>query len=220
MAPQSLLDADYVPLSERDFGPLFDDFKVEFGNNLEFIPDTIYDTQLYPLAGTLLLNYFVARAATPDLGNLALGNTLPARTGFLILSMRVYIDNGGPIATTAAATNNVQTGQVTNFHQIIDRGTVRFEVLNKEYGRFPLWMLPAGGGVCPFMQTGDIDVVVDHATNGTPDARNMYVLEEPLFLSPLVNFNIAMVWPALRAIVTTTANITLLFDGLKVRPVQ
>lgn len=213
------VQAEALPYSMRDFGPLFDAFKVEFGDNLEFIPDTLFDTQNYPLAGALTLNYFQARAATVDLGNLALGNTLPARTGFLIMSMRVFVDSP-PQATTVVATANVQTGSTSNMTQILNRGTVSFQIEQKNYGRFPLWMLPAGGGTSTFMQTGDIDVIVDYANNGVPDARNMYVLEEPLFLSPLVNFTITMTWPALRPIVVNVTPITLLFDGLSVRPVQ
>lgn len=211
--------SDALPYSMRDYGPLFSAFKVEFGDNLEYIPDTLFDTQNYPLAGVLQLNYFQARAATPDLGNLALGNTLPARTGFLILSMRVYIDSP-PLATTVVATGTVQTGSTSNMTQILNRGTVSFEVLSKSYGDFPLWLLPSGGGVSTVMQTGDIDVVVDYATNGVPEASNAYLLETPLFLSPLVNFTIAMRWPALRPIVVNVTPVTLLFDGLKVRPVQ
>ncbi len=171
--------AEALPYTMRDFGPLFDAFKVEFGDNLEYIPDTLFDTQNYVLAGQLQLNYFVARAATPDLGNLALGNTLPARTGFLIMSMRVYCDSP-PQATSVVATGTVQTGNTSNLCQILNRGTVSFEILAKSYGDYPLWMLPAGGGVHTVMQTGDIDVVIDYATNGVTDARNMYVLEEPL----------------------------------------
>ncbi len=211
--------AEALPYHMRNFGPLFDAFKMEFGDNLEFIPDTLFDTQNYPLAGILRLNYFTARAATPDIGNLALGNTLPARTGFLIMSIRVALDSP-PQNTTLAATATVQTGNISNFTQILNRGTVDFEVLNKNYGNFPLWLLPAGGGVSGLLNSGDVDVITDYANNGIPDARNMYVLEEPLFLSPLVNFNIFMRWPALRAIVVNITPITLLFDGLAVRPVQ
>lgn len=212
-------DLEVLPQGMRNYGPLFDQFKVEFGDNLEFIPDTLFDTQPYPLAGSLQLNYFQVRAASPDLGNLPLGNTLPARTGFLIMSMRVFCDSP-PFNTTAAATNTVQTGATSNMTQILNRGTVAFTIENKNYGNFPLWMLPSGGGATPYFQTGDVDVVVDYANNGVPDARNMYVLEEPLFLSPLVDFNIAIRWPALRPIVTNITPVTLLFDGLKVRPVQ
>lgn len=203
----------------RNFGPLFEAFKMEYGDALEFIPGTLFDTQQYPLAGTLQLNYFTARAATADMGNLALGNTLPARTGFLIMSIRVQLDSP-PQNTTAVATGTVQTGNVSNFTQILNRGTVDFEVLNKNYGQWPLWMLPAGGGVAATIATGDIDIITDYANNGLPDARNMYVLETPLFLSPLVNFNIFMRWPALRPIVVNVTPITLLFDGMTVRPVQ
>lgn len=210
---------DMLPYTERNFGPLFDAFKMEYGDALEYIPDSLFDTQNYPLAGSLRLNFFTARAATPDLGNLALGNTLPARTGFLIMSIRVLLDSP-PMNTTAVATGTVQTGNTSNFTQILNRGTVDFEVLNKNYGTWPLAMLPAGGGVDPTIATGDIDVVCDYANNGIPDARNMYVLETPLFLSPLVSFNIFMRWPVLRPIVVNVTPITLLFDGLAVRPVQ
>jgi len=209
-------------LLDRDFGPNFENYKVTYGTSLEFIADTLFDTRTYTSTTTLSLSFF-SSAQAPDLTNLALGNMLPDRQGFLVMSIRFFPKiQPRSMAKTAAAT--VQTGAVNDVQQLIQTGRVAFNFLNKDYGTFPLWMLPAGGGAFAVMTaegaTADPGAICDFATNGVPDARNMYVLEQPLFLPPMTKLGVTALWPAALTLAAGNTPLVMLFDGLMTRPVQ
>lgn len=205
----------------RDFGPNFNDYKVTYGTDLEFISDTLYDTRSY-VSGTTVNLPFFSSAQTEDLTNLALGNMIPDKQGFLVMSIRVF-PKLLPRSTAQAATGTNQTGVANDMAQLLNNGRVKFNFLNKDYGVFPIWLLPSGGGTWPVISTeGAVaaGLVVDFAGNGIPDARNMYVLEQPLFLPPMSKLGITMLWPTALTLVSGNTNIVLLFDGIMVRPVQ
>jgi hypothetical protein len=207
------------------FGPNFSNYVVTYGNALEFIADTLYDTQTYAAAGQTSLSYFQT-ASTPQTianTNMPLAGQLPDRQGFLIMSIRCYPITQPASSARAASGTTPQPGAIKDFMTMIAGGVVTFNFLNKNYGSFPLWLLPAGGGAFPFFAlegaTADPGGFVDFANNGIPDARDIYVLEQPLFLPPQTKIGVTANWNAIATINVNTP-IKILFDGLMVRPVQ
>lgn len=218
------LPAGFPSFMDRDFGPNFDKFKITFGDELEFISDTLYDTETYAAAGQVQLPFFArGPGATIDLTNLPLGNMIPDRQGFLVMSIRVYpLVIPRSIARSASGLAQA-SGALVDMLSILNTGTLSFNFLNKDYGTFPLWLMPAGAGANAVIAlegaTGDPGAGIDFATNGIPDARNMYILEQPLFLPPMTKLGVVARWPV--ALATTAAiPLKVLFDGLMVRPVQ
>lgn len=211
-------------LAQQDFGPNFAAYKVTYGTALEFIADTLYDTQTYPATGATALTYFqtASTLATIANTNMPIAGMLPDRQGFLVMSIRCLpIIN--PFSIARAASTNPQPGSLKDILAIVGGGVVSFNFLNKNYGSFPLWLLPAGGGAWGALAlegaTTDPGGYVDFATNGVADARNIYVLEQPLFLPPMTKLGVTANWNAL-AVVQQATPLKILFDGLMVRPVQ
>lgn len=192
---------------------------VRWPRGLEYIGSALWDTVTYTSAATTRLTLFDQKRANRSLGNLPLAGTLPDPQGFLIQSLRFY-PVVRPEATTAAATSVTQTGTSDDVAQLVNTGILELRLLNKEYGQWPLFMLPSGGGVWSFFQTGDIDVVVDFAVNGVPDARNAYVLQEPLFIPPVTEIGCTLSWPAALTLALGNTDLKVIFDGQMVRPIQ
>lgn len=215
---------DFVPFNQRDFGPNFDDFKITFGNNLEFIGDTLFDTRNYTTAVTTSLPFF-SSTQTEDLTNLDLGNMIPDRQGFLVMSIR-FSPKMLPLSVARSASATISPGVTNMMAQLINTGRLELNFLNKDYGTFPLWMLPAGGGVASNFAlegaTADPGAFLDYANNGVPDARNIYVMEQPLFLPPMTKLGVVCKWPVpiIFTPPVTSLQLVLAFDGLMVRPVQ
>lgn len=208
---------------DMDFGPMFEDYKVTYGTNLEFIADTLYDTQLYTSGTTIELPFFTARQASIADGNVqGTGTQLADKVGFLIMGIRWRLQQR-PRSVARAASGSAQTGAVDNIEQI-SLGVLRMKFLDKDYGHFPMFMLPQGGGVWGNIAaegaTADPGGIVDFATNGNPDARNSYVLEQPLFWPPSTTIDCRLFWEAAITLAGGNTDIKLAFDGLKVRPVQ
>lgn len=212
----------FEDMATRDFGPDFNKFKITYGNALEYIADTLFDTRTYTSAATTQLSFFSGQQ-TDDLTNLALGNMLPDKQGFLVMSIR-FFPKLQPRSVARAAAAAVQTGPTNDVQQLTATGRLSFNFLNKDYGTFPLWMLPAGGGVQSMMSaegaTADPGGIVDYASNGFPDARNMYVLEQPLFLPPMTKLGVVARWPTALTLQGGNTALVIVFDGLMVRPVQ
>jgi hypothetical protein len=215
---------DPTNFANRNFGPNFDAYKITYGSDLEFIADTLYDTQTYAGAGQTTLTYFqTAAGRTIDLTNMTLNGMIPDRQGFLVMSIRCHVI-ASPFSSARAAAATSQPGVINDMQvSVLGKGTVQFNFLNKNYGTFPLWLLPAGGGVSPFLAlegaTADPGGQVDFANNGYPDARNIYVLEQPLFLPPMTKLGVVANWPSALAILQNML-VKILFDGLMVRPIQ
>jgi len=211
-------------LVQQDFGPLFSQYKITYGTALEFIADSLYDTQTYPPAGATILTFFQTQFT---LGNLALTNMplagmLPDRQGFLVMSIRTFFV-AHPTVMAPVAAPAVQVTASNDLLNLISNGVLALNFLNKDYGKFPAWLLPAGGGVYSSLATAGIaapGAVIDTANNGYPDARNIYVLEQPLFLPPMTKLGVTANFGPTPPVVQVATPIKVLFDGLMVRPIQ
>ena len=217
------LRPDYqAELALHDFGPMFDQFKVTYGLALEFIQDTLYDTPTYTSASSTKLAMF-AGSTDLSVSNLV-GSTLPDRTGFLVLGLtfKPFLQ---PRSTARAASGSVQTGATNDLALLTQQADFNLKLLDKDYATVPLDCLPAGGGIWAVMSTegatADPGGVIDWAVSGMPDARNIYTLEEPLFIPPLIQIQATLNWRQ-GAVTLASGNTKLRFTmhGLKVRPVQ
>lgn len=210
-------------MNNVDYGPLFRQYQVKYGSDLEFIGSTLYDTQTYTSTTTTSLDFFTAKRANISLGNIPLAGTLPDPQGFLIMSIRFY-PRIGPRSVARAASGSAQTGATNDVRQLLDTGVLSLVLLNKKYGQFPLWLLPAGGGAQAYLATegatADPGGIIDFATNGVPDARNAYVLQQPLFIPPVTEIGVNLFWPTALTLAAGNTDLEILFDGYMVRPVQ
>lgn len=195
-------------------------YDTQYQGEKEVIGWSLWDTNTYVSAATTTLRYFSTIRATKNLGNMVTASQLPGPEAFFLRAIRVYICSQ-PFVTTAVADSTVQDGKVDDLDMLMRLGVLELIVGTKRYGEWPIWMLPQGGGIVPFFQTGDVDVVVQTATNGIPDPRAVYTLSKPLFLAPLVAFYVDLNWPA-GALTLDAGNtvIQVVLDGDMIRPVQ
>lgn len=191
--------------------------------DVEIIGGMLWDTVLYTSAATLRQTFFNAVRATPDLSNMDTPSMLSNNKGFLIRAVRFRIQQQ-PRNVARAADGSVQPGAFDNIAQILNTGFFRLVIGSKPYMEFPLWLIPGGDGPSGFMAfDGDVPTtgrVSDYATNGMPMPDNVFVLSQPLFIAPLVNFYAETLWPAAITLAGGNTNLQVLFDGDLMRPVQ
>jgi hypothetical protein len=225
MSSLSALPSNYTSaLAQNDFGPLFEQYKVTYGLALEFIQDTLYDTVTYTSAATTQLSVFATgRSNAYNLGNLPANGAYPDRTGFLIMGY-TFKPFFQPRSTARATSSTVQTGVTNDLSLITQSAWFQIKILDKDYAFVPLDLIPCGAGIMSMMAaegaTADPGGIIDFATQGTPDARNIYVLEEPLFLPPMVPLTASLNWPSAVTLASGNTSLRFVMHGLKVRPVQ
>ncbi len=191
--------------------------------DIEIIGGMLWDTVQYVSAGSLRLTFFNAVRATPDLSNMDTPSMLSNNKGFLIRAFRFKVLQ---LARNQdrSADGAVQAGAFDNIAQLLNTGFFRLMIGSKPYAEFPLWAIPGGDGPSGFIATdGDIPTtgrVSDFATNGVPSPDNVLVLSQPLFIAPLVNFYVEILWAAVITLAGGSTNVQVLFDGDLMRPVQ
>lgn len=191
-------------------------YDTQFQGAKECIGWTWYDTVTYVSAATTALAMFTVTRATLNLGNMEVAGQLASPKAFFLRAIRVdpiII----PFATTAAGNGAAQTGAITDMQALTHNGILQLTIGQKVYGQWPLWMLPAGGG----MVVAGVYPIAQVVTNGIADPRAVYSLTKPLFIAPQINFRVDLLWPA-GAITTvaTAPNIWVGLDGDLIRPVQ
>lgn len=207
-------------LAERSSYPAeFARYDSQYGGVKEWIGWTWYDTVTYISAATTRLAMFNALRAL-NLSNMQAASQFPSPQGFFLRAIRVqpYIR---PFITTMAADGNPQTGSIDDMKTLLETGVLTFTIGQKLYGQWPLWMLPAGGGIVAVTANGDIDVSMQVANNGLQDPRAVYTLSKPIFIAPQINFAVTLDWPAGAVTLDSgNCNICVMLDGDSVRPVQ
>lgn len=217
------LPQDYSnPLAENNFGPLFEQYKITYGKALEFVQANLYDTVNYPPTGVTNLSVFDGtRNQTTNrvLCNMP-GNTLPDRQGFLIMALQFIIGNK-PWVSAPAAVDALQPGNLDVFWSLAFNGIFELRLYEKLYAQVPLIMLPAACGIWAYFTAPTTSGVTAIANNGSPDARNLYTMEEPVFIPPLVQIQAQMIWNGPQVLtITIPIPLKLNMGGLMVRPVQ
>ncbi len=191
-------------------------YDTQFQGAKEAIGWTWYDTVTYVSAATTALALFTAVRATLNLSNMEVAGQLSSPKAFFLRAIRVE-PAIIPFATTAAGNGAAQTGAITDMQALTHQGVLQLTIGQKIYGQWPLWMLPAGGGLV----AAGVYPIAQVVTNGIADARAVYSLTKPLFIAPQINFRVDLLWPAGAVTTVATApNITVCLDGDLIRPVQ
>jgi hypothetical protein len=199
----------------------FNSYDTQYAGAKERIGWTWYHLLQYTSASTVQLTYFQVIPANLALGNMKLAGQLGAPQAFFLRVPRVKVFLY-PTAITAVGTGTEQTGNLDDLCNLLYHGTMQLSVLDKVYGQWPLWMLPAGGGPAA-AGTGSIAAApIYFAENGMQDPRAVYSLSVPLFLAPQVTFKVDIFWSAAQTLVSVPANpyIGVFLDGDLIRPVQ
>lgn len=200
---------------------------------VEGVRQTLYDFQLYPAAGTLILNFFqqpVGAGVTTSPGaavgsgktitdtNMELAGQLPNPKAFLVESIEILLYPGNSAAANtflqqppydfvAVPTDLVplSAGGVSDIWNVSNTGHLQFFIGSKSYlDETPLHRFP------PKTFVGiDAAVATNSATTAALSvsaARSMgrpYFLDPPIFLRATQNFRVTLDWPALVPTIST-----------------
>lgn len=198
----------------------YNDYDTQYQGDKEAIGWCWWDVNNYVTAATATLSFFTTMKATRNLSNMKLAGQLPMPSAFFLRAIRVQIYDL-PYDEALVAAPAVQTGQLNDHTRLLENGVGQLYVGDKLYGEWPLWMLPAGGGIVSKM--GIIAAsVLDYNTNGFPDPRAVYTLSKPLFIAPQINFRFDCIWPAGPEVLVSISPkpIWVGIDGDLIRPVQ
>lgn len=181
-------------------------------------PWVMYDTQLYPQAGTASLSFFKSTAANMNdtsLSNFPTG-LLPVGEFFEIHRVFVFIHaipNLNITAVITGAANDVEIMHKTA------RGNLRWAFAGREYGPFPLWFFGrAGGPTGQFESFGTGTAANNIVTQGHTDNNGGFpvlgsqIVPEQQSLSARMDF--------VATAISAATNITLALLGIYHRPVR
>lgn len=214
----------------------------------EIIRQTLYDSHLYPAAGTQSLNFFqspVGQGVTTALGavattpktkfdtNMQLGGQLPSGIQFLAESIELLFYPGSVSTANTftvdtltfflAAASAVPTAQVDDVSAFYQSGLLELTVLNKVYlSEQPLVRFP------PKTQ---LNVAGAIASNSATTAEvgfarafaegRPYYLEPPILLQPAMSWGISCSWPGLVPMTSGfNARVVCVVDGAMMRASQ
>lgn len=217
-------------------------------NQSEVIRQSLYDFQLYPLAGTAQLNFFsqpAGQGVTTALGavvgsaktlwdtNLVIANTLPSGAAFMIESIEVLFYAGLSAAAStftpqnislfAAAASAAVAAQVNDVNTLMQSGLLELNVLQKNYLReTPLHRFPPKTGIDHSSALASNSATVGEIalTNARAVGRPYYV-DPVITLQPAVNFEIVVRWPAAVPVGSGfNGRIGIVLDGFTMRASQ
>jgi hypothetical protein len=201
-------------------------YDTQYQGAKEAIGWTWWDVNPYATGATNALAFFAGLKATLNLSNMQAAGQLASPQAFFLRAIRVKF-YAQPFAIGAAIAPLIQPSLLNDLQQLTETGVLQFTVGQKIYGQWPLWMLPAGGGVVEMGVTISVaalaaDTLIDYANNGIADPRAVYSLTKPLFIAPQINFRADLLWPAGAVALATTSplNIWVGLDGDLIRPVQ
>jgi hypothetical protein len=207
----------------EDYPPEYEQYNSQYQGRKEVIGWAWYDTVTYTSGTTTAITLFNAIRATLDLSNMEVAGQLAAPKAFLGRALRFFV-KGRPRSVARAASTNPNTGGIDNVAQLINTGVLSLNIGSKNYGKIPLWMLPAGGGAFGLIgvegATADPGAAIDYGTNGIPDPRAVYSLSQPIFIAPQINWQVDLFWPAALTLAGGDHTISVVFDGDLIRPVQ
>lgn len=193
----------------------------------EVITFTLWERQLYLAAGLNVLTYFAA-GTTGINGNLPGQGQLPAGWFMRVQAVRIGVFPQPTESATAAGADAVLVGAFNDVNKLITTGTARINVGDKQYGRWPIYMLPGGGGPYGHISMSSTnaagsEIHASHALNGPPDPRAVYTLPINIGLPPQYNFTVTLEWPTAVVLATATGASVPIFvklDGQLMRPKQ
>jgi hypothetical protein len=182
--------------------------------NLEIVPSVLYDTQTYVDNTTVDLAFFTSLPANLSIGNLKQPGMLSNPQSFLIQSIRLFFK----ITLEAAAVAGAGTiaSKINDIILLANTGVASLSIGQKQYGTWPMWMLPASTYLQGFMGSGAVALETSYAQIGGP----LYPLFPNLMISPLQQFELHLSWPAGAVDLSGNMSIEVLLDGQLARAVQ
>jgi len=200
-------------------------FEVVNPGQIEIITQTLWFRLNYVSATTTELVFFTAVADGPILGNMVQAGQLQSGQSFLIRAIRVAIQADTRETATAASAGGVTETAYEDVKELAYDGTLALTIMDKPYGVWPIWMLPAGGGPTVVIATSGTHAAGSHsmisgAVNGSPDPRAVYSLTRPIRIPPQVAFRATLRWDAAKTLNVGNTAITVCLDGDLRRPSQ
>ena len=188
--------------------PGFADHAVTVPNASEYVDKVLWDTQQYAQAGQQFLDFFQAIPASLTAGNLTQAGTI-GNNVMVVRSIGVFVRQ--------AAAGGVQVGNDIDI--LSKQGVLRLIIGAKEYGIWPIELLPVGGGVDGAAMDNTGLSPYNFANLGVPDPRASYNLTRPFKIPPNLNFRVRLEWTAAIAISVAT-NLVVCLKGEMGRFVQ
>lgn len=198
--------------------PVAELYRQKYGSRLnqcDLIRAPLYDTLTYTSGATVQLVFFEAVRANKLLSNMVQNGSLPYPEVFHLYAIRIVPKVPPAIAEAAPTAAN-------DVYLLMYSAYCELKIGHKDFGIWPAFALPGGAGVAASSagaggEAGNEFLVT--AQHGAPDPRAVYAIDPPIQLDPNINFSFTMYWPAA---VTLSGNkeITVLFDGHLIRPVQ
>lgn len=156
-------------------------------NASEWVDKVLWDTQNYAAAGQVFLDYFQALPASLTAGNLTQAGTI-GNNIMIVRSIGVFF--------RTAVGNDIEIAA--------KQGVLRFDIGAKNYGIWPIHLLPAGGGVYGQAMDNTGLSPYNFANLGVPHPSASYNLTRPLLIPANLNFRVRLEWTAAIAIATQT----------------
>lgn len=215
--PQSLVPQSLIDLVTQ-YGVV--DFK-----NMEMISFAFWEKQTYVSGTTTSLTFFTTQHSDTT-GNLPLAGQLPSGFFFIIQALRLA---PFPATTVTAAAANPGAGTFLGGYndalRLITTGDAKLSIGTKDYGRWPIWMLPSGGGAYGTLfgfsaQAAAQYQAVESGGSGVPDPRSVYSLPVPLMIPPQYDFKFIATWAAALTLQAGDTPVYAILDGTLIRPKQ
>ena len=214
------------PLPERQgFGGL--DWRQGYGvvdtTAKEVITATLWERQLYTSGTTLSIEFFTG-PTSGIAGNLDIGGQLPNGNAFLVQAIRI-IPAVAPRVTVAAQSTGAAQSPALDVFNLIYNGTASVSVGPKNYGRWPIFMLPSGAGVTGASAISGTYAAgtggeTGFAQSGPADPRSVYSFGIPFVIPPQYNFKVRLEWDTAQTLLGGDTQIFCALDGEQIRPVQ
>jgi hypothetical protein len=193
-------------------------------SNLEMISFAFWEKLTYVSGTTVSLSFFTQQHSDTN-GNLPLAGQLPSGFFFIVQAIRFCPFPATTITADGAVAAGVMAGALNDMLALLTTSSVKFTVGAKEYGRWPGFMLPGGGG--PWGALSNIGTLAaghaqlgETAVNGVPDPRSVYSLPVPLLIPPQYDFKVIAEWAAALTLAAGNTPIYAILDGTLIRPKQ
>ena len=208
----------------RGTGDFRDSYKVIDRAQKEKITYSLWERLSYVSGTTTELVFFQAQQSGIN-GNMTLAGQLPRDFEFLCQAIRFAPMPATTETATAAAAAGTLDGALQDMLALTRDCFVTFKILEKDYGSWPAWVLPAGGGPYGLLSTNGTHAAGSasmymHATNGVPDPRAVYSLPVPVVIPEQTTFRLTARWDAAKTLTAGNTPIICILDGQLIRPKQ
>jgi len=201
-------------------------YGTQLSDQFEVVKWPYYDSQAYPMAGSLRLSFFQAITNNFDQSNVEQAAAFPQPKKFFLKAIGAFLVGAEFPSSTAATAGTTLSGRVNDNHEVMTSGHFSLTIGNKEYLRVaPLGFLPSpvifsGYAALHFAQAmaADATTMIANQQNGAAH-RDTFLLDPPLLIDSQINFLATTEWAALVPI-TAATRLFIYFLGQMIRPAQ